>query len=185
MERKKLTRSRRSYYDDYKKTASGEYIYAGPEYEFISKVGKTRKRWMLEMMLMHIAAFVAVMVPGFLRVPGLNYCAYIVLPYTAGILIFGYLLLILGRLAAAKDSVKAWEYDKSVKPLPIATAIAALISAAEIVCEIMFLAANGAGGRTFDAIIFIVCHAVAVVLTVFSLKAVKCVEWKKNTPEQP
>ena len=185
MERKKLTRSRRSYYDDYKKTASGEYIYAGPEYEYISKNGTSRKKWMLMLILLDIIAFAVVLIPGFLHVPGLNYCAYVILPYAAGILLTGYLLVVLIRLAAARDSVKAWEYDRSVKVLPTATVGAVIVGALNVVCEIVYIAKNGAGDKLNCAIIYIVCFAVLAVLAVFMAKTVLSAEWKRKSSDSP
>ena len=79
------------------------------------------------LILLDIIAFAVVLIPGFLHVPGLNYCAYVILPYAAGILLTGYLLVVLIRLAAARDSVKAWEYDRSVKVLPTATVGAVIV----------------------------------------------------------
>jgi len=182
MERKKMFKSRRSYYDDYKKTASGEYIYAGPEYEFTSKSGKTRKRWMLETILLSVAAFAAVIVPGFLIVPGFNN-AYVLLPYAAGILVTGYLLAILIRLASAKDTVRAWEYDKSVKPLQAATVIAVLVTAAAAVSEAVYLIGNGADGKVLGAVLFIVCEVVSAAISVLMALSVKNTEWKKKSSD--
>ena len=180
MEHKKLVRNRRSYYDDYKKTASGEYIYAGPEYEFESSNGKSRKRWMLEMILLNVAALACVLVPGFMFVPGLSYCAYVVLPYAASVLLFGYMLLISMRLAAAKDSVKAWEYDKSAKVLPVATVAAVVIAAANFVCEIVFLAINGSSGQVTGAVVYMVCQAAAGAISFFAVKLARSAKWNKK-----
>lgn len=178
--REKLTKSRRSYYDDYKKIATGEYIYTGPKYEFTSKIGKARKRWMFEMLLFDILIFAVILVPGFLNVPGLNYCAYVLLPYVAGILVFGYLFVVLVRLAAAKELVKAWEYDKSIKPMPAATRIGMVVCIASILCETIYLIINGAAGAAINAVVFVVCHIVAAVLAVFMVKSVTNVQWKKK-----
>ena len=183
MEQKKLIKNRRSYYDDYKKTASGEYVYAGPQYEFVSKNGKERKRWMLEIIILNIIAFAAVLVPGFLLVPGLNYCAYVILPYAAGILLAGYLFVVLVRLAAAKDDIKAWEYDKSVKVLPVATVFAVIVAVVALICEVVFIIANGAGGMTVGAVVFIACHAVSAAVSVFMVLHVKTAEWMKKPSE--
>ena len=178
--REKLTKSRRSYYDDYKKTASGEYIYTGPEYEFVSKNGKKRKRWMFEMLLFDVLIFAAILIPGFLNVPGLNYCAYVVLPYVAGILVFGYLFVVLVRLAAAKESVKAWEYDKSVKPLPAAVCIGAVLCVVSILCEAVYLMINGAGGEAVNVVVFMICHIVSAAFAVLMVRSVKNVQWKRK-----
>ena len=171
-------RKRRSYYDDYKKTASGEYIYAGLRYEYVSKTGKTRAAWMRDMLLMCIAAFAIVFVPGFLHVPGLNNCAYVLLPYGVGIIAAGYLVVITARLAMAKDDIKAWEYDRSIKAFPGGTVFLMIMCAANIICEIVYVALNGIGGKTAEFIIYLVCQLAAGAFALLIFRLVKSVKWK-------
>ncbi len=176
-------KKRISYYDDYKKTASGEYVYTGPEFEFISKTGKERKRWMLEMLLLSALVFIAEVIPGFLHVPGLNYCAYVLLPYAAGILVAGYIFIILVRLAAAKDSVKLWEFDKSITPLPVATKALCVMGAVSVAGEIVYLAVNGVGEMIVGTVVYMVCHVIAVFVSVLMVRLVGSVEWRRKMPE--
>ena len=171
-------RSRRSYYDDYKKTASGEYVYTGVEYEFTSKDGKSRKVRMRELLVLSIISLIVFFVPGFLLVPGLNYCAYVLLPYAAGVLLSVYLLVITIRLAAAKDSVKAWEYDKAVKPLPVAVKALFCAAVLNIVCESIYLFTNGAGEMVLGAVIFLVCQTIGAVIGYILVRLVKKSQWK-------
>ena len=171
-------RKRRSYYDDYKKTASGEYIYAGLRYEYTSKSGKTRVRWMREMLLLSFAALAAVCVPGFMLVPGLNRCAYVAMPYGADIIAAGYLFMITMRLALAKDDIKAWEYDKSIKMFPGAAVFLTVVCAINLIGEIVYVVLNGTGGRTAEFIVALVCQLAAGTFAVLIHRLAKSVKWK-------
>ncbi|MBQ8831669.1 MAG: hypothetical protein IJ017_08720 [Oscillospiraceae bacterium] len=171
-------RKRISYYDDYKKTASGEYVYSGLRYEYESMTGKKRSVWMREILLMCIAAFAVMFPPGFMHVPGLSYCAYVLLPYGAAIIVSGYLLVIAGRLAMAKDDVKAWEYDKSIKAFPAATILLAVVSVIGIICEIIYVVLNGMNGRTLEFIVYMVCQLISGALAILISRQVKTVNWK-------
>lgn len=174
-------KSKRDYLNDYKKTVNGDYIYDGAEYDYCSKSGKSRKRWLTEMAVLNVLAFICVIVPGFMLVPGMNYCWYVLLPYAAELVLLGYLLTAIIRIAWSKEPVKAWDYDKVIANLSknVKRFLAVIVIA--LICEIVYLIINGAGGHTVGAVVYLVCHAVSVASMVLMTMLTHDVEWKLRT----
>lgn len=174
-------KSRRDYLSDYQKNVSGEYMYVGARYKFSSLSGKTRKQWMHKMLLLNIAAMIASIIPGCIRVPGMDYSAYVLLPYVVALLTTGYTLMAAIRLACAKDDVKAWEYDKSVKALPVCSKIIVVLAAIAVIGEIVYVAINGCGKFLFGTVVFLVCHLLLGVCGVLMSGHTKDAEWELIT----
>ena len=178
-ENERTKRSKRSYYDDYKKNASGDYIYMGALYEFRSQNGKSTKKWHAEMLLLSIAAFAVSLLPGFFLVPGLNHSVFVLLPYGIGILASGYLVVCMIRLAATKGNVKALEFDKVVYYLPLLVKTVMIIGIVAFVGEIIYIIINGVGGMAPGMVIFLVSCVIAVGLSYLMVRNVKNAKWIK------
>ena len=181
MERKETSkrRSKRSYYDDYRKNASGDYIYVGALYEFRSQSGKSANRWSAEMLILSVLVFAVLFAPGFFFVPGLDHSVFVLLPYGIGVLLSGYFVVCMIRLAATRGNVKALEYDRVVHYLPRLTRAVLIIGAVAFVGEIVYVIINGVGGMVFGMIYFLVSCVISVGLSCLMVRNVKDAEWVK------
>lgn len=172
---------RREYLNDYQKDASGKYVYTGRMYAFDSKSGKSRKRAYALLWVLCAAAFGAVLGCGFLYVPGMLGCAYVLLPYAAGLIAAGSVLWCVINLTAAGDPMERYEYETTVEKLPGRTAAAFICAAAALLGEIIYLIINGAEGYSVvHTIIFIALQCIAGGAAFGVRKLFAKLEWKEK-----
>lgn len=173
-----LGKKRRSYLDQFHKSASGEYIYAGDHYAY-STTRKSRKRALAELWLFCGGAAAATLAGGCTPAPGISRCGYVILPYMASLIAAFSLIWTMGQLAAGGDPLRAYVYEVTVKKLPHRAMITAVLSGLTIVGEGIYLVLNGAAGRTGFAALFLLLEAAAAVLAVLSKVSVSKLSWTK------
>lgn len=135
----------RQYLDDYQKDASGKYVYTGALYAYGSGNGKTRRRAYAELWGLSIAAFVAVIACGFMYVPGMTRCAYVLIPYAAGLFTGGSVLWGVINLTAGGNPMERMDYETTVTKIPGRAAACAVCTAVTVICEAVYLILNGIG----------------------------------------
>lgn len=154
---------RRAYLDDFRRTVSGEYIYIGKTYAF-SGTKKERKRGLILWGLQAVVMAAMAMVGGCIYAPGLSYCAYILIPYVAGLLAAWSVLWGFVRLAWGGDPLREYVYSATVKQFRLRTVLAAVCSAAAIAAEILYVALHGVMDMLPGMVIFLVSQMVVLIL---------------------
>lgn len=171
-------RSKKEYLNDYQKNVNGEYIYNGLKYDYVNKKGRSKKQWIIELAVLNIIAFVVMLVPGFILVPGMNNCWYVLLPYGAGLIMTGYLIVEIIRLAWTKEQIKAWDYDKVAARLPKLIVFTLIVLPISLIGELIYIITNGAGGMIAGIIVFYACHIIAACAAAFMRRITAEVTWK-------
>ena len=135
----------REYLVDYQKDSNGKYVYTGILYEYASADGKTRARAYAELWILSIAAFAAVIACGFLYVPGMTGCAYVLVPYAAGLLTAGSVLWGVINLTAGGNPMERMDYESTVMKIPGRAAACAVCTGITMIGEILYIILNGIG----------------------------------------
>ena len=107
-------KKRRSYLDDYRKNAAGEYEYTGKWMAFAG-TAQERKHLVLRMLVLCAASFAAGVVCGCIPAAGMGNCFYVILPYTVSLVACFRTLWAVCRLAANGDPLKEYVHTATVR----------------------------------------------------------------------
>ena len=162
-QKKRVKKNRWSYLDDFRRTASGEYIYIGPTYCFQGE-DHVRRQGVRRWGILAVGMTVCASLGGFILAPGTANCAYILIPYVLAFLSACSVLWGFVRLAAGKEPLRGYVYDATVKQFPLRTILTAAGAAAALVGEVVYVALNGTEGRTVGMVLFLVSEAATLVL---------------------
>lgn len=175
----KKRRNKRAYLDDFHRDLSGNYNYDGPLYSYIQTEGaKTRKQHLIYLWVLSAGTTVAALVMGFLMVPGLNRCAYVILPYALCLMASFSVCWALWQMTTYGEKLREYVYEASVEKLPFRTLLTLIGSAAFLVGETVYLILNGAGGYGIFAVIGYIIMAAITAAMALSLKEQRGAQWK-------
>ncbi len=145
---------RRAYLDDFARTASGEYVYTGVTYAFQGREAQ-RRRCLFFFGLLAAGMAAAAVICGCISVPGLDRCAYVLLPYTASLAATVSLVWAFGRLAAGGEPLRAYVYRATVAQFPLRTALTIAAAALALGGEALYLLLHGAQGDPIGAAVYL------------------------------
>lgn len=178
MEKRRPMRGKNSYLDDFHLNLAGEYIYEGAFYACGTK-GAEQKQLRVRLWALSALALLSVLAGGFLPVPGMQGCAYVLLPYAAELLAAVSVIWAFGKLGRNWDSVREYTYERSVTVLPHRTALTAVFSLIGIVAESIYLLVSGAQGQMLFAVIYYALKFVAMVSALGIHRALARTNWAK------
>ncbi len=175
--------ARRSYLDDYHRTASGEYIYTGAIYIF--EAGEeSRVKYKKTLWLLTAPMIVLAVIGGFLRVPGMVHMngvpsvPYIMIPYTAELILA--VLANWGMASMNGKTLREYTYKRTVLRLPKVYTIAMIAALIGLVGEIVFIAIFGTFGHTGLAVLYCVFKIISAGLNYFAQKVIKNSRWLRR-----
>ena len=129
----------RNYLNDYKMTASGEYIYTGKRY--VPTVdGYNRKVRILLLLSLLIASLV--IGSGYIDGAGMINSFYVILPFIAEVGCVFFLLWNTIRLVTAKSEIKEYVYTSVMKKIPDASKALMFFSAFSAAASVVFFILN-------------------------------------------
>ena len=131
-QKKRVKKKRWSYVNDFRRTASGEYIYIGPTYCFQGE-SHIRKQGILRWGILAVGMAVCAVLGGFILAPGTANCAYVLIPYVLAFISACSVLWGFVRLAAGKDPLRSYVYEATVKQFPLRTILTAVGAAGALV----------------------------------------------------
>ena len=174
-DKEKRRKNRYSYLDDFKMTSSGKYEYMGRMWEYTGEYDfKELKK--LFLILVFIVLIFSVS-SGFIATPGASYKGYILVPYSlelVGVLVTAFKLVSMFRKG---EKLRDYEYKSLRKQLSFYYWLTAVGSAVSLIGEIVFLILNGAEGKVFLAILYIVSRLICTLLTIYALKSLKMLNY--------
>ena len=183
MANEKFTRltKHREYLGDYQKDASGKYVYTGKLYAYGSENGKTRRRAYTELWILSIAAFAAVIVCGFMYVPGMTRCAYVLIPYAAGLISGGSVLWGVINLTVGGDPMERMDYESTVLKIPGRALACAVCTAITVICEAVYLILNGIGAyAAVYTVLFFLLECISCGSAILIRTFVRSLEWTEK-----
>lgn len=153
---------RKAYLNDFKKNPDGTYTYQG-NYRIYQ--GQADRLPLLKLRLCALCAGMtaALLIPGFLSVPGLSGVFYVLIPYVAALALSVSAAWALGRFCAARQPLREYIYLETLPKVPGRAAAAATAAALTIVGETFFLCQSGFHGCPAQATAFLALLAVAVI----------------------
>ena len=153
-EKKTRRRGRRAYLDDFRRNVSGEYIYIGPLHAFRG-TAESRKRGLIRWGLMAVGMAALGIVGGCIYAPGTTHCAYIMIPYVAGLLAAWSVLWAFARLAKGGDPLRGYVYDATVSQFRLRTMITAVGAGCAVAGELVYVALHGVQGMLPGMLLFL------------------------------
>ncbi|MBR6312315.1 MAG: hypothetical protein IKR51_05000 [Oscillospiraceae bacterium] len=182
MSDKKKSRGRRAYLEDFRRSASGEYIYSGAHYSRrggLSRSGHLARLWPAGAVLIACAA-----ARGFIPVAGMAggtlASFYVIVPYICELLCAVSVVWALVRFSANPEPLREYVYRATAEILPVRAAFAAAFAAAALIGEIVFFATHGWEGLPLIALPAAACAA-ALLVRRFS----KAQQWEKTDRPVP
>ena len=172
MAEQKKKRGKRAYLDDFYLDLSGNYVYRGKMYHYTGAL--PRKTALIRAWAFAGAALAALIINGFLPVPALNGCFYVVVPYVGGLIAGCSVVWALGRITAAGSELREYVYKETAAQLPMRCMLCAVFSAAAAAGQLLYLFLNKAGESVGLMVLFTALQIIATVsaykLKIFSLE---------------
>ena len=176
-QKKRVKKNRWSYLDDFRRTASGEYIYIGPTYCFQGE-DHVRRQGVRRWGILAVGMTVCASLGGFILAPGTANCAYILIPYVLAFLSACSVLWGFVRLAAGKDPLRSYVYEATVKQFPLRTILTAVGAAGTLVGEVCYVALNGTQGLVAGMAVLLVSEAAALALALLWRPLGRDMKWE-------
>ncbi len=164
-----------AYLDDFRRTVSGEYIYAGDMHRFDGD--KPLKKSVLKYILLSAVSFVLIVACGCFRVAGMNACAYVLLPYTAGLILNAIALWAVCRLSFSSNPVRDYVYKATVPRFSRCSMFSLICFVVTLIGDIVFVAINGFGRFLVNNIIFYVFVVCCFLLSLIAYLGFKKLPW--------
>ena len=181
----KKRKHRRSYLNDFKVGASGDYSYMGKVHRYEGE--RPHKEEMTRAGLLTGAILVSLIVIAFLPASFLTGIGHFyVVPFLIFELIAVCLLVFSAvRLIFGGEELREYVFEKSVKKLPIRADIVSVASGLCAVSSVVDVALNGFGGKTAATLIAIALNAPVIAAAQLLKRSVLAEKWSANLPEQP
>lgn len=172
---------RREYLDEYKKDASGKYVYTGKTYTYTSGRLKSRRVFYAVLWLLFAVSFAALIVCGLFHVPGMLGCAYVLIPYTGAVVVSLTELWGMTSLSISGHPLTKHDYETTVQKLPRRAAVTMVCSALTVLGEIVYLIINGSGGvRPLNTVFFFILLAAAFCSCFIAAKLLSKATWTES-----
>ncbi len=165
--------------EHFHRNAAGEYIYSGAHYVYATQE-IPRRRALGELWVYTGLALGAFLAGGCIRVPGLGGCAYVLLPYVAGVIASGSLIWTMGQLSAGGDPLREYVYQVTVKRLPRRMLMMGAAACLSLVGEGVYLLSQGGAGRTGLGVVFMLSEALAAVCGALGWRRGRGLSWTKT-----
>ena len=176
-QRKKRGRAAKAAY--FVSSGNGNYVYTGPLYSIIAGSGLTARQVSMRRLLFCGCITALSLLCGLLPVPGMSNTFYVIIPY-AGALIFGAVSLWKAARVAywGGDKLREYVYESTVKQIPVLTLFCAVFAGISVIGEGLCLIFEKADPSSIPpAIVFILAHAVIIVLALVERRFESKLEW--------
>lgn len=179
--RKNMFQRRHAYLDDFRKTVSGEYVYAGKLYSYAGE--KTKNSALLRILPFAIIPFLIILACGFFHVSGMSSCAYVLLPYTVAVIISAVALWAFVHLMITKEPIRHYIFKETVPRFRRCALLTLIFSAATLIGDIVYVSINGFLTYRTGTIVFMILHVIAIACAVFSFTSFRKIKWNFYDPE--
>lgn len=182
MSDKKKSRGRRAYLEDFRRSASGEYIYSGAYYS--RRGGFSRSEHLARLWPAGAVLILCAAARGFVPVAGMAggtlASLYVIVPYICELLCAVSVVWALVRLSANSEPLREYVYRATAEILPVRAAFAAAFAAAALIGEVVFFATHGPHGLPLIAL-----HAAACAAALLVRRFSKAQQWERAEGSVP
>lgn len=164
----------RAYLDDFKQDADGKYVYTGKQYEFAGDA-KERKSYFAKIVIFSVLALIGTALPECFPPVPVGNTAFTLIPWilqTIAVLVAGWSVV---KLFSRRKEMREYIYKATVKPLPVKSMIAAVLSLFTMISQMIYLFTNALAVDVFTAVRIVgpPLTAAAEFLLFFTVKAGK------------
>ena len=131
-------KNRRAYLNDFKKDETGDYIYRGTVYDYEGSEHSLRS-FKIRLSILGALTLIMLLWAGLIRVPGMDHCIYVLLPYAAALCGSVSVCWALTRLLTGGVSLRAYLYQESIEKLPVRCVFTACCSMAALLGELVYI----------------------------------------------
>ena len=160
-------RRKREHLNDFYLDVSGKYVYRGKMYAYVGPL--PRKAALVKAWTFAGLAAAAQVANGFLPVPSLNGCFYVVVPYVIGLIAVCSAVWALGRITVAGDRLREYVYQETAAQLPTRCMVGAVCSGLAFAGQLLYLLLNGTQQKLGLMLLFAAFQFIATV-TMYKLK---------------
>ena len=172
-------KNRRAYLNDFKKDETGDYIYRGTVYDYEGSEHSLRS-FKIRLSILGALTLIMLLWAGLIRVPGMDHCIYVLLPYVAALCGSISVCWALVQLCTGGASLRAYLFQKSIEKLPGRCIFTACCSAGALLGELIYVLITDV--RIFDSgcIPFLI-QQTACVTSMFLLRSdVMRMRWRQS-----
>lgn len=184
-------KNRRAYLNDFQKDETGHYVYRGAVYDYEGSAQGLRS---LKIRLGILGALTLIMLlwAGLIRVPGMDHCIYVLLPYVSALCGSVSVCWAVGCLCISGISIRAYLFQESIEKLPTRCIFTACCSAGALLGEPVYILTSGMEIRDSGFILFVILQSIAITSTLLLRSRIMRTRWrqsnetsaKSNTPSE-
>lgn len=168
---------RRSYLNDFKRTADGGYVYEGTVYRFCVPA-KAQTALRVRLGFGAAAAAAAVIGSGCINAAGMSNTFYVILPFIAEVSALFALCWQTGRLLAAGEKMRAYVFEPVRRRLPLAALLLSVFALLGLLCAGVYLLLHGWEGKPFLSLLYLALKAAAAAIALLQR------QWFRRLPAE-
>lgn len=138
----KFLTDRRSYLNQFQRTAAGEYIYTGKTYAYSDTV-RSRRQTLARYWTPAAVMLATAVGQGCIPASGMRNCVYVLLPFLISLLCAISAVWALVKLSTSKEPLREYVYTSTVPVLPVRSMFAAIFAGATFLGECIFVLIHG------------------------------------------
>ena len=169
---------KKHYLNDFKMQEDGKYAYEGEQYAFAGSESerKTANAKLLTLLCILIAS---VFGAGFLTGGGMKNSFYVILPYILEAAALFFTAWYIVKLVSKGDTLREYDYNKTVKRLPNSLPVIAFFAAAGLITSLIFSISTGFKEAAAQSVIYLVLKVLDIFLALVMRNIFIRLEWIK------
>lgn len=172
-------KNRRAYLDDFQKDETGDYVYRGAVYDFEGSAHSLRSL-KISLCALNALMLAALLLAGLIRVPGMDHCIYVLLPYAAALCGSVSVGWALGRLCIGGVSLRAYLYQESIEKLPVRCIFTACCSFGALLGELVYILITDTGIGDSGCLLFLIHQGIAIASALLVRSRILQTKWHKH-----
>ena len=157
----------------------GTYQYVGDHYRVREDKGTGRKQ-LIKLLVFFLLTLAVVIFSGCINAAGNSEAFYVILPFVGEVSALFMLGWNVVRLFANRYKMRSYVLDHVRSRIPGASVFLCGFALLGLVMAAVFLMRNGSGGKTAASAVYLICKALAALLSLGCWKAFAGLEWEKT-----
>lgn len=174
----KKRRGRKAYLADFQPNSRGDYEYNGALYRYTTQ-SKSLQKALAQLWAFEALQLICTVIAGCLPAAGMDNTFYLLLPYTATLLLAVSTCWALVRLTAGGNPLREYVYQASVKKLPLRTLLTAVFAGITAVGEILRLVLHGFDGKEGATALFFMLIFTILACSIALRRLILHLSWAK------
>ncbi len=169
---------KKHYLNDFKMQEDGRYAYEGNHYAFAGDESE-RKSAYAKIIILLCVLIASVFGAGFITGGGMKNSFYVILPYICEAAALFFTAWYIVKLVSKGDTIREYDYNKTVKRLPNSLPIVAFFAATGLITSLIFSISTGFKEAAAQSVIYIILKALDVFLALLLRNMFLKYEWIK------